>query len=206
MGNSCPSGFERGPGFSCHAQCPGKFKYSSEQPVERCIYALNNQYSFNLRTLPPLPPRGPQPPEYAAELTRVKEEHRRVLQQIQTNAPAHQAISVYKDVRAESVQKYGSLRSQYASYNAAREAGNAIAAVTQTLKPMRPPTAPADDIQKEKRALSESSAPNFLLFQVALVVLLICLLIYLFVPAQYAHGIVVLVLSVGIAVGIFLTK
>lgn len=182
------------------------FKYNSELPEEKCVYATNNEYSFSLRSLPPPPQDGPTPPEYAEELARVDAEWKRVREQVLASAPIEEAVSAYRDVGRETTQQHAAIQSQYANYASAKEAGDAIAAVTATLKPMRPPTAPADDINKERNGILRGSAPNFLLLQIALVILLICLLVYVFVPAQYAHGIVFLLLSVGIAVGIFLTK
>jgi hypothetical protein len=76
----------------------------------------------------------------------------------------------------------------------------------QELKPLRPPTAPASDLAIERKAILESSAPNFLLIQVELAIVILCLLAYAFLPLEYAPGVAVLLLSVGVAVGIFLWK
>ena len=206
MGNSCPSGFERGPGFSCHVTCPGQFKYNSETEEEKCVYATDNKYSFLLRSLPALQKEGPTPPEYATELERVTAEAKRLQEQILANAPMDQKLTMFKDLQHDTVQRHSTLQSQYASYASIKEAGDALTAVTEAVKPMRPPTAPAEDINKERSAILRGSSPNFLLFQIALVILLVCLLVYVFVPVEYAHGIAFLLLSVGIAVGIFLTK
>jgi hypothetical protein len=74
------------------------------------------------------------------------------------------------------------------------------------LKPLRPPTAPASDLAIARKDILESSAPNFLLIQVQLAIVILCLLAYSFLPLDYAPGVVVLLLSVGVAVGIFLWK
>jgi hypothetical protein len=74
------------------------------------------------------------------------------------------------------------------------------------LKPLRPPTAPATDLARERKAILESSAPNFLLIQVELAVVILCLLAYLVLPMEVAPGVALLGLSVGAAVGIFLWK
>jgi hypothetical protein len=74
------------------------------------------------------------------------------------------------------------------------------------LKPLRPPTAPASDLALERKQILESSAPNFLLIQVELAIVILCLLAYSFLPLEYAPGVVVLLLSVGVALGIFLWK
>lgn len=78
--------------------------------------------------------------------------------------------------------------------------------LVDTLKPLRPPTAPASDIQAARKDILTSSAPNFLLIQVELAIVILCLLVYAFGPLEYAPGITVLLLSVGVAVGIFLWK
>jgi hypothetical protein len=78
--------------------------------------------------------------------------------------------------------------------------------VVDSLKPLRPPTAPASDLAIERKAILESSAPNFLLIQVELAIVILCLLAYVFLPLDYAPSVTVLLLSVGVAVGIFLWK
>lgn len=78
--------------------------------------------------------------------------------------------------------------------------------LVDTLKPLRPPTAPASDIAAERKGILESSSPNFLLIQVELAIVILCLLTYSFVSLEYAPGLVVLLLSVGVALGIFLWK
>lgn len=78
--------------------------------------------------------------------------------------------------------------------------------LVDTLKPLRPPTAPASDIAQERKSILTSTAPNFLLIQVELAVVILCLLVYAFGPLEYAPGITVLLLSVGVALGIFLWK
>lgn len=81
-----------------------------------------------------------------------------------------------------------------------------IQEAVQELKPLRPPTAPASDIAIARKDILESSAPNFLLIQVELAIVILCLLAYVFLPLDYAPGVAVLLLSVGVAVGIFLWK
>ena len=76
----------------------------------------------------------------------------------------------------------------------------------ESLKPLRPPTAPASDLARERKAILESSAPNFLLIQVELAIVILGLLVYAFLPLEVAPGLTILLLSVGVAVGIFLRK
>lgn len=99
-----------------------------------------------------------------------------------------------------SVEDHSQIRSQTAEFKPI------LQDVNQSLKPFRPPTAPASDIAMERKAIVESSAPNFLVVQVALAVLVLALLGYIVLPANLAHPIAFLLFSVGIAVGIFLKK
>jgi hypothetical protein len=99
-----------------------------------------------------------------------------------------------------TVQDHDAIRSQYAEYR------TAIKDVSDSLKPMRPPTAPANDLAEERKSILASSAPNFLIVQVALGILVLCLVFYVMLPIEVAHGLALLLLSVGIAVGIFLSK
>lgn len=81
-----------------------------------------------------------------------------------------------------------------------------IQELVDELKPLRPPTAPASDLAIARKDIQESSAPNFLLIQVELAIVILCLLAYAFLPLEMAPGLAVLLLSVGVAVGIFLWK
>ena len=86
------------------------------------------------------------------------------------------------------------------------ESANQIRETSNSLTPLRPPTAPANDIARVKKEIVAIKTPNLLVIQVALATILVCLLMYLILPANYAHPVAVLILSVGFAVGIFLTK
>jgi hypothetical protein len=92
------------------------------------------------------------------------------------------------------------IRSSYADYR------ESIKEVSDSLKPMRPPTAPASDIAQARKSILTSSAPNFLVIQVALATVVLSLLGYLLLPVNVAHGVAVLLLSSAVAVGIFLKK
>lgn len=95
-----------------------------------------------------------------------------------------------------SVTPYSDTQSQVAQFRA----------INQSLKPLRPPTAPASDIQMSRKAILESSAPNILLLQILLGLLVLCLIGYALLPLEIAHGIALVLLSVGIALGFFLKK
>jgi len=86
------------------------------------------------------------------------------------------------------------------------ETANQIRQTTNSLHPLRPPTAPASDIEIAKKKIITMQSPNLLVIQIALVIMMLCLLVYMFLPDNYAHPIVILLASVGLAVGIFLKK
>jgi hypothetical protein len=81
-----------------------------------------------------------------------------------------------------------------------------IREVTESLRPFRPPTAPASDIEMSRKAILASSAPNILLLQILLALLVLCLIGYALLPLTIAHGIAIVLLAVGIALGFFLKK
>ena len=78
--------------------------------------------------------------------------------------------------------------------------------VSDSLAPFRPPTAPASDIEEEKKKIVNSTGPNFLFIQTVIFALALSMMCYLFLPLNYAHPIALILLSVGVAVGIFLWK
>ena len=101
------------------------------------------------------------------------------------------------------VAEHDAIRTEYAAYTgAARD----IRDTTASLRVMRPPTAPRDDIKREQQSILAVMATNLQVIQIALLTVLICLLIYIVMPPAYAHGIAFLALCVGIAGGIYLSN
>ena len=77
--------------------------------------------------------------------------------------------------------------------------------VVQSLKPFRPPTAPASDLEIERKAIRKTQ-PSFVYVQLALFLLLAVMVSYLVLPSTAANGVSFLLLCVGIAAGFFLRK
>ena len=210
-GASCPKNFQQGIGFSCRYTCPDRFKYAQEtsttQPTrEFCVSMYSNAIRVQLKSLPIPRPNGPEPPEYQAERARVSQELKTLTAQAASQQPVYDAL---QDVRAQiagHAQAVTQIRTEYARYEHYENPPQTVKDLVDTLKPLRPPTAPASDIAQERKAILESSAPNFLFIQVQLAILVLCLLSYTFMNADYAPGITVLLLSVGVALGIFLWK
>lgn len=77
--------------------------------------------------------------------------------------------------------------------------------VNNSLKPFRPPTAPASDLELERKAI-RTERPSLVYAQLALFILLAVLISYFVLPESAAHGLSFLLLCVGIAVGFFLRR
>ena len=208
--SQCPKDFEYGLAGTCRPVCPDKFKYlqeaSSTGPTEEsCVSMYDNAVRIPLHPLPMPRPTLPEPAEYAKERDRVKAEATRLTAQLASQLPVSDLL---QDVRAEmagKAQAFTRIQSEYARYTEHFEP-TSVKDLVDTLKPLRPPTAPASDLAKARKDVMTSAAPNFLLIQVELAIVILCLLAYAFLPLSYAPGITVLLLSVGVAVGIFLWK
>ena len=98
-----------------------------------------------------------------------------------------------------TVEAHSQTGSQAATFRAIRE-------VNESLAPLRPPTAPASDIAMSRKAIMDSSAPDIRLLQILLGILVLCLIGYALLPLGVAHGLAIVLLAVGIALGIFLKK
>jgi hypothetical protein len=210
--SQCPKDFEYGLGGTCRYRCPDKFKYLQEAsgtgPTEEfCVSMYDNSVRIKLAPLPMPRPTLPESADYAAERDRVKAEAATRTAQLASQLPVSDLL---QDVRAEMAGKAEAvtqIRSEYARYTERFEdPPTSVKDLVDTLKPLRPPTAPASDLATVRKDILASSAPNFLLIQVQLVLVILCLMVYAFLPLNYAPGISLLLLSVGVAVGIFLWK
>lgn len=74
------------------------------------------------------------------------------------------------------------------------------------LDTLRPPTAPANDINKERKSILDGFSKTLLPLQLALVVVVLALLGYLVFPITTAHIVAVLLLATGIAVAFLVKK
>lgn len=204
---SCPQDFERGTGLSCRIRCPANFKYSQEGNTEKCVFTNNNAYSIEIKALSTLKPGLPEPKDYVDERNRFSQELKKLNERIQREGPLQDKVTSFQEQRKHDVNEYSRIQSEYATYSAAGAVASTIKAATDSLRVPRPPVAgSAKDIEIERKKLLESSKPDMLIIQIALAVVVLCLLVYIIVPAEYAHILAFLLLSVGVAVGIFLKK
>lgn len=73
------------------------------------------------------------------------------------------------------------------------------------IKPLRPPVAPAQDIQKVKKQILDPQ-PSMLFLQIALFLVFLSLLGYIVLSPTYAHMVAFVLLCIGVSLGFFLKK
>lgn len=88
----------------------------------------------------------------------------------------------------------------YAEFSAELEKTN------KELKPLRPPTAPADDLSLERQLILYGPKIDLLMIQIALFFAVLSLLSFLFLSRDIAQGLSFLLLCTGVALGFFLRK
>jgi len=103
------------------------------------------------------------------------------------------------------VASYGRIQSEYATYSS-QGLAEAIKETNQGLKPLRAKTAPADDLEIERRKITLDARQSLVLIQFALFLVVLSLLSYVILPRTWAHGITFLLLCVGIGTGFFLRR
>lgn len=205
---SCPTGFERGLNFSCRAQCPPEFKYVQEiggvggPPRESCAHILRNNRSFPLTSLPP----GPAGKVHADELARVATETQKVKKVVEEDVQKAAALADFRNQRGGLTQEYTRIQGDYANFTSNAKVAKEFEDVTKSLKPMRPPTAPSSDLEKERQAILALTQKDMFFIQIALFLSVLSMLGYLVLPTDYAHGIALLFLTVAISFGFFLRK
>jgi len=207
---SCPAGFEEGGFFSCQAACPSEFKSvrdgggSLGPPVAKCVSVRRNDRFFTLNLLRPADPNEPLPSEYEAELDRIKTEKARVLGMVDTDVQETRLQRDAIDARSKNVSDYSKIQSDYAAFSEQRKVADEIEKTKESLKPLRPPTAPASDMEKERREITEIAKRNLFFIQVALFLVVLAMLGYIVFPLDSANLIAFALLSVGVAMGFFL--
>lgn len=96
------------------------------------------------------------------------------------------------------------MKSDYATVSIGGQVAKDIRDTQQALKPLRAKTAPAEDLQLERRKIAEDARKPLIYIQLALFIVFLCLLCYVVLPQGWANAISFLLLCVGIALGFFL--
>jgi hypothetical protein len=104
-----------------------------------------------------------------------------------------------------NVASYGRIQSEHASYSN-QGITEAIRSTEQALKPLRAKTAPAEDLEMERRKITADAQQSLILVQLALFLVFLSLLSFVVLPRDWATGISFLLLCVGIGTGFFLRR
>lgn len=185
MGNACPSGFlttSRGCVYDCSQESEW-FRTTIAGATARCNLRTSTVDGFSLNPLP-APPRIQQGQEFVVQ----------TMEMLKTSNP-----SLYQQYQAEQQR----VKERVASLNS--DAASVLRDVNQSLKPFRPPTAPASDKAIERKAIL-SGNQSLVFIQLVLFILLAVLVSYLLLPTHYANGIAFVLLCVGVAYGFFLRR
>ena len=189
---TCPSDFETTPGQGCRMKCPTGFRYVAERGGQGCMSLVNEQYRIPLITA-----------FTEAERTRARAEFESAFAALQARMQRDRPSATnqqMEDAAQENAALVSRIESTAANVRSMRE-------VSDSLTPFRPPTQPSSDIEKERKIiLARRGTMDLLVVQIALLIVSLCLIVYLILPASIAHYIAFLILSVGIAVGIFLSN
>lgn len=200
----CPSDFEDAGNSMCRYKCPSGYKFIQEgggQP-NRCVYATNNSYSVNLQQVP----IKASPDAFNQERNRFYDDQVKTEEQRRVDIDAKENVRQASRLQNMRVKEHDSIRAQYAGYRSVVDAKNEIKKTKDSLRPMRPPTQPYSDIEKERRDILKIVSEKLVIAQVALFTILICAAEYMLLPSEYSHKLAFLTLCVGLSVGIFLSR
>ena len=193
---SCPARFEQGPGTTCHYKCSNGFAYTRDTSgKEKCFLISNPAKTIALQTFPFTVTRE----QAAAEEKRVVSEGASIL----TKESGRKSLLDIEKQSTDSVKEYQRIRSTSAEFEASN---NALKETNKKLKPRRAPTAPADDLSRERQLILQGPRIDLLMIQIALFFAVLSLLSFLFLDREMAQGITFLLLCTGVALGFFLRK
>ena len=187
---TCPSDFEATAGQRCRIKCPPGFVYAAGRGTEECVSSTNERYRVPVTS-----------GATTAEIDTARTTFQTAFTALQARMASDRAtMGSLSDVSRENARLVGRLESTAANFRTLQD-------VTDSLTPLRPPTQPSSDIEKERKLLLKRPGEmNLLVVQIALFIVSLCLVVYLALPANIAHPVAFLILSVGIAVGIFLNN
>lgn len=172
----------------------------------QCVYMLDNNISIGLTSLPAVQRGAAEPSQYRAERTEFSRKLADARRRIRELEQTKQQLDMLNKTRADQTSEYVRIQSEYATYSDAAGATKVIKEVSNSLTPFRPPTAPASDIERERKAIAKATDESMLLIQVALFIVVLVLLTYVIIPGDAAHTIAFLLIVVGIASAFFLRK
>lgn len=185
---SCPSGFEEGLSSTCRVVCPADYKYIQDAGIEKCVSTANNSYSVRLQAIP----KGSSATAFSDEQSRFLAEFIKVTKKVKKDQDALNAAT-----RDDVAAHYEQIRS-------AHGVAGAYAEAIETLKPLRPPTQPNQDIMQAKLDIRELSAQDIRSIQICLFFVVISLFEYLLLPPSVVHGVAFFTMCTGFSLAIYL--
>lgn len=192
QGFSCPDGFQEGGFLSCNAKCIQQFKNAGTL----CVHGKTGR-SFQLMNLPRIPPNNKIPTIFAEETRRVEGESAKIQGEID-------ATEVLLRERDSQVQQYSKIQTDYAMFRETKQVAEELRGIKDSLRPLRVPTAPSSDLEKERRAITDDAKRSLYFIQFVLFLIVLVLLAYALIPIEYANPISFLLLCGGISLGFFL--
>ena len=184
--------------------CPADFKYEQGPSGDACVYSKDNRRRVRLNRF--TIPRGTPDSSFDRERQRFDAELTKIREQIRQDEIDSKALQDAKSQTAQWQARSGQIESEAAAYRSVSDASAVIRDTTASIRVLRPPTAPSSDLEKERRAISLDLKQSLLFVQIVLFIVVLALLAYLVLPTAWAHGIVFLLLCVGVAIGFFLRK
>ena len=188
--------------FMCNVKCPNDFKYvmsgTGPRQIGKCVYNSDNSISVDLNVLPALGPR-----QMSTSFAKEQARFNAALAEARAKLDGKQMEQV-KEQNVKRATEYGRIQGEYAGYSTSAGVLKTMKEVSQSLVPFRPPTAPGDDIESERRAIQLISKQNLLVAQIALFVAMLVLITYIIIPGEMSHMIAFVIIIVGIASGFFL--
>jgi hypothetical protein len=174
--------------------CPPGFKYLNNAGVEKCVYTLDNQYTLHLQEFP----TNSNPGTFDAEKTRFTDDYAALFARIQSDQTAA--------AQTDAAESSGTVL--VAAHDAATSNAGLLDQMDKTiaaLKPKRPLTQPHEDVNASvSQIFKDQTSTDLLVIQIAFFTVFLCLLSFVFLPVALAQYVVVLLLSVGIAIGYYL--
>jgi len=143
--------------------------------------------------------------QFTAESARFLHELTKVNAKIEADLAAHADVYTEKSEGAGIVADHHNIKSEHASAEAEHSVAKKFDKILETVKPPHPKVA-GSEINKEQAQIMFLVSKHMYVVQVALLTILLCLMTYLFLPSAWAQGMILLLLSAGIASAIYLSK
>lgn len=190
---SCPAGFEIGLSSTCRVICPADYKYINDSGVEKCVSGKNNQYFVRLQEIP----QGSSDTAFSDEQSRFLSDLILITKKVRVDQDTEERLRGIND--RDVVAHHDRIRSKNGVTDAYAEA-------IETLKPLRPPTQPNEDIVNAKLSIKELTARDIRTLQICLFFVVLALFEYMLLPASIVHGVAFLTLCVGFSSAIYLSN